>query len=1318
MTRKKSVFLKILIPLLLLGIFQSLLLGGAVLMGGTVELLRDNSRRILGQNLHNRQAALENNMARQWSNLDECVELVQEETKKALEESGMTLAELQARGPLNQLLQTVSAPMLDTLRNNSVTGIFLVLSNGEDQAYPDREARFQGVYFRNTDPRTNPGDFSDLLMERGPASVAEAYGITLDSLWREEYAYWPSGGKGSRMSYYFEPFLAARENPGLDYKNLGRWCEPYMLSENSGLDADAVISYSAPLIGEGGMPFGVLGVDISLDVLNEMLPAREVDVASRGGYMLVTYGRGQEGDELVCTAGAVSGNALNQVAREGRELRMIRQQDGLYRLSGVELFGSPVYASMMELDLYNSNTPFSGQRWALAALINEEALYGIADNLVRSVVIVMAVSLLTGAICIYLVASRATRPLCRAAQQLRDTGPEGLAEHSTGIREIDELFVVIRDLDRRQKAIEIDLKNERERYLLALESTTDIILEYDSPQDTLLIYHLEKHGGKSEVSANRYPNFRGLVAEGGVVHPDDREKMLRFLDGGLEALVFRCRSALDRNDYRWFSARGKAVYSDDGSYVRTIGSSRDVTAEKVAELAAWEADRRDRLSGMLKREEGEKAIREALKDNPGGCLALLDLDGFERLNEQYGMLYCDLLLEAVSDTLKKCAGPDDILCRYGGDAFLIYFAHNTKQETYELARQICRQVKALAPEQAEVGVTCSAGLACAAGRGYGEVHRMTVKTLEYVKRHARSDAMCWDMVAGMEDLGWEDALPEARRADRIASMFYEADSNIVSLAFNLFEKTSDIKAAIPMLLSKLGRYFGLLRILVLTADLDFYTTRVDYQWSAMGVESCGTRPEHFSAGAFRSVMDRFEKESVIYLDTLDSAGREMMRGREGTVTLCCPMYDKGRYTGVVTLESEKSVWGPENVEIVREIVKLLSAHISKSKADLASQAKSEFLSRMSHEIRTPMNAIMGMTSIALRLPQLPGRAGECLRKIDSSARYLLSLINDILDMSKIESGKMVLSHQGFSLTKLLDDLDTLMRPQAENKGLELVFAGSVEDTRLVGDALRLNQVLVNLLSNAVKFTGAGGRVAVTVDEVSREDQKAGIRFSVKDSGIGIHPEQVSRIFNAFEQEESDTTAKYGGTGLGLSISSNLVRMMEGKLEVDTAPGEGSDFHFTIFLDIDEGEERGADAPVRESGVKTLAGRRALLVEDNELNIEIAREILRMGGMEVTEARDGKEAVELFEKSPVGLFDVILMDIRMPVMNGLEATRRIRRMERQDAGTVPIIAMTANAFDDDMRKSIESGMNGHLAKPFEIDKLMEMLGSLIKPRENE
>ncbi|MBQ6384491.1 MAG: response regulator [Clostridia bacterium] len=531
----------------------------------------------------------------------------------------------------------------------------------------------------------------------------------------------------------------------------------------------------------------------------------------------------------------------------------------------------------------------------------------------------------------------------------------------------------------------------------------------------------------------------------------------------------------------------------------------------------------------------------------------------------------------------------------------------------------------------------------------------------------------------------------------------------------------------------------------------------------------------------------------------------------------------------------------ESLERGRELAEALAA------AEDANKAKTAFLSNMSHEIRTPMNAIIGLNNIAMADPAISDSTREYLEKIGTSAHHLLGIINDILDMSRIESGRMVIKNEEFSFAKALEQVNTMISGQCRDKGItyDCRTDGNVADY-YIGDDMKLRQVMINILGNAVKFTPEGGSVFFRVEETARLKDKSTLRFTVRDTGIGMSPEYLPKLFDAFSQEDSSATTRYGSTGLGMPITKNIVELMNGHIEVESEKGKGTTFTVTVTLSnanhsaepaeagmpqphemcvlvIDDdpiacehaqiilgqvgvacesapsGEEGlemvklrharrepydlilvdwkmpgmdgvettrciraavGDETPIiiltsyswediadeaRGAGVDTfvakplfagsvmdefraafrrkntrliretadLKGRRVLLAEDMPINAEIIMMVLSMREMEAEHAENGQVAVKLFAEHEPGYYDAILMDMRMPVMDGLEATRTIRTMNRADAKTVPIIALTANAFDEDVQRSMQAGLNAHLSKPVEPEALFETLENLIR-----
>ena len=382
-------------------------------------------------------------------------------------------------------------------------------------------------------------------------------------------------------------------------------------------------------------------------------------------------------------------------------------------------------------------------------------------------------------------------------------------------------------------------------------------------------------------------------------------------------------------------------------------------------------------------------------------------------------------------------------------------------------------------------------------------------------------------------------------------------------------------------------------------------------------------------------------------------------------------------------------------------------------AEVANRAKTALLSNMSHEIRTPMNAIIGFDKIALHDEHISDETKDYLEKIGTSARHLLGIINDILDMTRIEAGRMVLRSEAFSLSKLLEEIDVMIGGQCNERNItwSTKVIGKREDF-YIGDEMKLKQILINILGNSVKFTPEGGSVEFIIESTAHYDNMTAFRFVMRDSGIGMSKEYLPKIFEPFSQEDLSTKTKYGSTGLGMAITKSIVEMMNGEIEVESEKNVGTTFTLTLSLEISK-ETVSDRENVEPDDRSILKGKRILIAEDVDVNAEILKMALDMGEMESERTENGRICLERFEESEVGFFDAILMDMRMPEMDGLEATKAIRALDREDAKTIPIIALTANAFEEDVQNSIKAGLDAHLSKPVDADNLYGTLERLIR-----
>lgn len=934
----------------------------------------------------------------------------------------------------------------------------------------------------------------------------------------------------------------------------------------------------------------------------------------------------------------------------------------------------------------------------------------------------------------------------------------------------------------KQKTAQIQLYRERDRYRIIMENSADVIYEYDRKTDTVVFYETIRRGDENEIAKHVSPNFSKKLYDQKIAHPEDAETVMRVFSGvqGGSAEV-RLRNLKLNGDYVWCLLQGQPVY-ENGALARVVGIIRDITENK---RISQEKERLQRIFDLELRRDYESICQI----NPStGRYVMCTPSNASYYDIPTSGIFSEELTHAISR----------IVCSEDRETCLKTMSIGNMLKTLEEEKEGTCYYRVLTPDG-------SLRWKCARYTYFGD------------------DGSILLNVRDVHDI----RIAQQQEENRFRAILRETCEYII-------ETDVETKSYTLHLPTLINRY-------PLADCSDYGSLIARYSERYVAPED---REAFLRAVSLPEALDRMRREggscSIKY--TVNTNGSPAYK----TWNMSLYRYDDNReymlsyildITKLVLEQQEKEREAERNRQIIKDAL---------TAAEQASRAKSDFLSRMSHEIRTPMNAVIGMTTIAAASLDNRDKLTDCLGKIGLSSRYLLSLINDILDMSRIESGKVSIINEEFDFRSFVEGISSLIYPQAKNKNI--VFDLNIEgvvDERYRGDPLRLNQVLINILSNALKFTPEWHSVHLSIRETRRVRDRAYLQFIVRDTGIGMEKGLLTRIFEPFEQGGASISHSYGGSGLGLAISSNLVSLMNGHISVSSTPGVGSEFvvelplltvpdntpkqdvsledirvlvvdddlvtceHTTLILnrigvdaeyvtsgkaavtrvksalqrhtcynialvdwkmpDMDGVETARSirrivgpdtlviimsaydwteiEARAREAGVdffiskpifqsvvqdvllkatrrrqsaatlpvqkEDFAGRRILLVEDNEINMEIARTLLEFRNASVDGACNGQQAVEMFRSSPPNHYDAVLMDVRMPVMDGIAATQAIRGLNRADAATVPILAMTANAFAEDIEQSRKAGMNEHLAKPIEPETLYARLASYFR-----
>ena len=557
---------------------------------------------------------------------------------------------------------------------------------------------------------------------------------------------------------------------------------------------------------------------------------------------------------------------------------------------------------------------------------------------------------------------------------------------------------------------------------------------------------------------------------------------------------------------------------------------------------------------------------------------------------------------------------------------------------------------------------------------------------------------------------------------------------LMSMVSVSFISEEDIEILLERALNRVGEFLAVDRLVISKADMEAGTISFFAGWKNMSQDNIPLQPLTLNFSPGNRYYDAFVVDGLPHMASKGLVNKSGLADDEVRLDrldehsfLCAPIMAEGKVWGLVALgdRDPDRVWSDNDKQFFALLSSLISGVVSrdiarqgfilaKEHAEESSRAKSDFLSRMSHEMRTPMNAIIGMTNIAKHSDD-PSRKEYCLDKIDEASKHLLGVINDILDMSKIEAAKFEISYAGMDFKKMIQRIVDVLNFGVDKKNQKLVVELDPNlPTRIVSDDQRLSQVITNLVGNAIKFTPENGTITISATLLREEAGICDIQVDISDTGIGISEEQLSRLFRSFEQADGGISRRFGGTGLGLAISKSIIELMGGEVWVTSELGHGSVFSFSIKaerIDDDAGEAVEAQA-VGVEEAPCFPGKRILLAEDVEINREIVLALLEPTGIEIDCAENGIEAVRMFTRAPE-LYDMIFMDIHMPDMDGYEASIRIRTSALSTADTIPIVAMTANVFREDIRRCLACGMNDHVAKPIDMQDLYLKLHQYLK-----
>lgn len=1262
--------------------------------------LEGNAISIDARAVDNRKVILESAMVKGWSGISRETVAFNSALSDQLAQSGLDVPGFLADDSQKEAFIAATFPrLLSVIGSNSTSGVYLILGNDGDLSVGEDHI---GAFLRDSDPTGNSDSHSDLLLERGDKEIARNASIALDNTWAPKLHLAGSGVR-SADDFFYKPYEAALQNPGADAKAMAYWSQPFVLEGNPS-DSYRMIAYSVPLMLDGQV-YGVLGIEVSTAYLADTcFPVSELSGSEAGGYALALED-GNGSYQIIAGNGAL----YNAVNAEGPAFALEETRNaGLMQVEGVTMGDQQVYAIAEPLKLYSGIVPYDDTSWAVVGLFPKDSIFAAGNSLHHRLGVTIGLTTIGCLVLVALVSRAINRPLRGLIGSVRG-GMEKLRAFRTSVAEVDQLHSVILDLTEDGLEKQRMLNEEKERYRLAVKGTNDAFFTYCPDKGTIEIVNSLDDG---EYEAKRFWDlFRRDSANPEVVDAIEQAvNQMQEKSIQVEAMTERSPQGC------WLEVSSSRVQDADNGQDCMVCVIHDIDDRKRREIEAAHKQALDPATSAYRFEPGMDAITAARVGADAGQLAIIEIDGFADIVRDFGIPFGDVLLNELTKAMRAFnrdrGGHDAILVRVGAGQFACWLpgkcADDVIGEAAELQRRFARLVRPGVLElNFHVGAASAEGV-----RSTSELLCRARTALQASMGH-RAACACWGPSM--------DGAFEPRPFNPISSFSHVEDMSLPALTLNLLDRRLSLAAGMDLLMRRLNEKLDVTNLFITSFQEDYQTASVRYFFGPIpGIDESAVFPLSREAV---DTLQRFGERGLVHpvsempIFAMSAETRAYANG------VAFPMMNVGKYSGSVFFLSNagKAFDDDEAANTLREVGTIIQNRINQEDLDQSAQAKSDFLARMSHEIRTPMNGIIGMTEIALKPEQSNERRVDCLNKVHASSLYLLDLLNGILDMTKIENDKMLLGDAPFSMSHVVEELNAVSAGRLAARNQKLVVDMRTQHDWFMGDALRLSQVLINLVGNAVKYSHDGGTITVTIEERATDGGAAGMQatasdartasvyFAVADEGVGIAEEDIERIFAKFEQVNT-TDARQQGTGLGLAISNRIVLMMGDRIRANSRLGHGSTFYFEIPLTMADAADK---SPCADAEQVDFTGKRALVAEDNELNMEIIAYVLDDMGFTVDKTTNGQEAVDAFEQSPVGRYDIVLMDVMMPVMDGLTAAHRIRSLGRADAADVPIVATSANAFAEDVKRSLASGMNAHVSKPIDPEKLAKVLAKVMR-----